>query len=225
VACSYFVLDDNHIANETASQDMKHRRSIQFGAETRAGQSVPPGEGGMPETARNPATGRLPWRRNGTGFVAYPDGDWHQDRYAALRAVTHPGGSGGWGYVVCWGGHQTSGFAATLQDASDAANRAWPEVIAAAAEPSALAVEEARMLAILDDAERGVSIDPGRLRLETADTRTLVTLIAACRNKWEAGFKARRAAETIEPIMNAVSAELFRRRVEEERANGSGGPT
>ena len=82
---------------------------------------------------------RLHWQRDGTGFVAYPEGE---DKPASCARLLHlTAGSWQWAWSVSIGECRRDGMAETVQAASDDANEAWPMVIADAAAVGELAAE------------------------------------------------------------------------------------
>src|SRR5690348_9894407 len=79
------------------------------------------------------AAPRLPWKRNpSSGFIAYPDGEAHPDRFATVAPAINLGGNDIWRWATNYGGARRSGEAATKQDAADAATEAWPSMPAEA---------------------------------------------------------------------------------------------
>ena len=166
----------------------------------------------------DPLSERLHWERDGTGFVAYPEGEDKPTICARLLHVT--GGSWQWSWSVSIGECHRNGMAEIVQAASDEANDAWPMVIADAAAASEQATRRAAMFSALDKIEAGSILGPENFGIEAATGDELLWLIAECRRRWEKTREPDSAPGKIPPlhpgiekVMSAASNELHHRRL------------
>ncbi|XAI96323.1 hypothetical protein [Microcystis phage Mae-JY30] len=149
---------------------------------------------------------RLPWRRatGHRGYVAFPEGEARPERQAVIEF--HPP-SNGWRWRVAYDGAASSGSAATVQSASDAANAAWPAVVADAKRKAAATEWERRHWELIGKIERG-ELPPEHFANAAADYENLMWTMD--RIKPRPGEGAISAG--LQRLVNAISREFFRRR-------------
>ncbi|GHA13201.1 hypothetical protein GCM10007989_04730 [Devosia pacifica] len=148
---------------------------------------------------------RLPWQRSTSGdwFVAYPDD--HPDHAATVRHMPQAVGQEKWQWSVFWEGRFGEfGMAADRQAAADAATEAWHRLIETTKVPRDVVGEIDAMLDRLSQ-----RIPAGLLE---EDTEYLHKVLNQIRVRWETAIRLDRMEPNIKRLMEAVSAELYRRR-------------
>lgn len=151
---------------------------------------------------------RLPWQPHPEGgFIAYPEGMQHRDRYARMQ----PSSSGGYGvysWSVHYDGQSVTDITDDKQRASDAANAAWPRVIEMATKAAARAEWERHTLEMIGKAERG-EIDPHYFANQAAEYENMMWVME--RIKPRPGLR-NTIAVGLQRVVDALSAEFARRR-------------
>lgn len=159
-----------------------------------------------------PKTQRLPWRVNSEsgGFIAYPDGEEHADRFAVIARSSSSGTLETWLWRARYGEAVRYGTAHSKQEAADEVTAVWPSMSEAAAVLEAEAQARDQWLkhiqASIDDG------NAGRLNVAGADTQMLVAANWHLRQELERQLAARAPTNKIESVMAVISAELFARR-------------
>lgn len=152
---------------------------------------------------------RLPWQPHPEGgFVAYPEG-WQAQpqRYGRLTPYLS-GRPGQYSWSVNYDGQAIANLADTKQLASDAANAAWPKVIEMAANAGAKSEWERTTLAMIEKAKRG-EIEPGYFANEAATYENMMWVMEKIKPRNDG---ARVIAAGLQRVVDALSAEFFRRR-------------
>jgi hypothetical protein len=147
---------------------------------------------------------RIQWQRDGKGgFIAYPEGERFKDRFAAIshdKTSSVP-----WQWWISYDAAKKADHAKTMQEASDAANAAWPLMKAEAARLAGIAAEEE---VLATNVRRMVSkgdLPLSIFGIEASSTERLAHIIWLVRD-------ARGLDGPAKPLVEACSAELFRRR-------------
>jgi hypothetical protein len=106
----------------------------------------------------------------------------------------------------------TAGDSNTKQLAADAAREAWPKAVAQAREIERAAKAHQMLRQRLDEIAAGMPYQLTEFNIDSASKEHLTKLTKECRDRWEPAYRAGREVAGIEKLMNAASAELFRRR-------------
>ena len=150
---------------------------------------------------------RLPWEAHPEGgFIAYPEGRQHPNRYARMQRWA-TGQAGSWQWWTNYEGSSISDIADSKQAASDAANRAWPKVIEKARAADRRLTWEATQIEMIARAERG-EIHPAYFANANADYENMMWIMT--RIKPRPGMAAISAG--LQRLVDALSAEFARRR-------------
>lgn len=152
---------------------------------------------------------RLKWIREKDRFAAYPVGHDMSRRGAFIAPNT--GRTGSWTWTAIWDGwFAESGIGETKQEAADAATEAWWRLVGTDI-PRDVETEVAVLVA-----RAPVMPPPNSLFAEDRDY--LVRLSRALASLYAAELKAERLPPAIKNLMENLSAELYRRRINAEVA-------
>lgn len=155
------------------------------------------------------AVQRLKWFREKDRYAAYPVGAEHPRRCVFIWP--NVGRKGSWAWTAVWDGwFSATGISEGKQEAADAATQAWWELVAT---PIPRDVENE--IAVLV-ARAPVMPPPNSLLSE--DREYLVTLNRALATLYAAELRNDRLPQPIKNLMENLSAELYRRRVQAEPA-------
>jgi hypothetical protein len=147
---------------------------------------------------------RLPWQRNPAGgFIAYPEGEHRKDRSAEL--TKHSTGGYSWRWVVHAGAARTGGDAPTQQEGADAAAAVWPAIVAEAERLNTVAAEAERLRTMVQRMCQKGDLSLEVFGIEESATDRLTTIIGLVKDAGGLNGPAK-------PLVEACSAELFRRR-------------
>jgi len=152
---------------------------------------------------------RLPWQPHPEGgFIAYPEG-WREqpERYARLTPYLFAI-PGQYSWSVRYDGQAISDIAPSKQAASDAANLAWPKVIEMAKAAAGKTAWERHTLDMIEKAKRG-EIEPGYFANEAAAYENMMWVMEKIKPRNDG---AQTIAATLQRVVDALSAEFFRRR-------------
>lgn len=145
---------------------------------------------------------RLPWQSFPEGgFIAYPDGEEHRDRFATLSTLIS---SGGWTWTVRSADAVITGYAASKQAAADAATEAWPKVVETACQLAATAARDAQRLAMIDAIADDPDPDLSSFGVEEANYENLMWIMDRIRS--------RARTPGILKLMQALSAQFYKLR-------------
>lgn len=153
---------------------------------------------------------RLKWRREGEGFVAYPLGFIHRDRFAAVQflgnmALGNEHFVPRWRWAVQWPGwFSVQGHDGDKQRCADKATEAWWQAIVTPM-PRDVATE-------IDMIVARILVRPPPNSLIVEDSDYLRRLIQALRLQYEEEMRSETLPEPVRNLMASLSAELFRRR-------------
>jgi hypothetical protein len=147
---------------------------------------------------------RLTWHRDGkTGFVAYPEGEHLKDRRAEIRYDATSATK--WAWFAHYDGARESGAVHDKQTAANRVNERWPVVkrngLVRAAEAAEEAVLETNVRRMMAKGDLPLSV----FEVATADGKRLVRILDLVRAAGGLNGPAK-------PLVEACSAELFRRR-------------
>lgn len=154
---------------------------------------------------------RLKWMRDGDGFVAYPEKPGDKSHMAEIRhQLTMPAGNQ-WQWRVVYDGARQNGYAADRQAASDAANTAWPAARERAREIAAAAAAKVALTELIDRQYVLGTIPLDEFDIAGSTSDRLRQIISIASKHWQM-YRAE-VPPTLEPLISACSAELYRRRV------------
>lgn len=149
-------------------------------------------------------TFRIQWQRDGKGgFIAYPEGENLKGRYAAISYSASS--SVHWQWWVIYDEARRSDHAHTRQGASDAVNQAWPVMKAEAARLAGIAAEEEALATNVRRMMSKGDLPLSIFGIEASPAKRLTHIIWLVRDAGGLDGPAR-------PLVEACSAELFRRR-------------
>ena len=155
------------------------------------------------------ATPRLKWIREKDRFAAYPVG--HDKPRRAAFIWPNTARTGSWAWTTIWDGwFAESGTGETKQEAADAATGAWWRLVATDI-PRDVETEVAVLVA------RALVMPPPN-SLFSEDRDYLVKLNRALAALYAADLRGERLPPPIKNLMENLSAELYRRRINTEIA-------
>jgi|GEM_PF-6546711 len=161
-------------------------------------------------------TDRFKWMRDGPGrFVAYPEGPGFPRRLAEIDYdLTQPQGFQ-WRWRITYDDAVNHGRVADKQAASDQANALWPEMRQQAHARAAEKRAKEEMEAMVDRQVLvgDVPIDAFQLTSSTSD-RLRAIIGHGTRHFVGSGGRPLIIPTRLQPLMDACSAELYRRRVQ-----------
>lgn len=154
---------------------------------------------------------RLPWQRSPSdGFIAYPEGQVHHDRFATVARGIDSGGSKVWRWAARYGAALHTGQARSKQEAADAVTAVWPAMEAAARGVLEGEAAKHRLVQMVDRAEQDG--DPEPFAVTTAPYQELIDVNWHLGQRFDRKRRAGEPTDALERVMGAISAELFRRR-------------
>lgn len=153
---------------------------------------------------------RLPWMRDGDGFVAYPEGPNLLRRIATLKpAASNP--SSRWIWLVEYDLARDSGTAEGKQLAADAATAAWPKNRAKAAELAAAQKRDRDLTELVGRQFMTGNVPLADFEIERSPAKRLEAIIWKARQL----FSGSTIPMNLQPLLAACSAELYRRRIDQ----------
>ena len=162
------------------------------------------------------ATPRLKWQRDLTPetFIAYPHGEDFREVVAKLW-LGSPWGQGRPGWHWSFRFHvfaTTSGFTYDRKLSLEQVNAAWPAIAAEGARRRDAVMARDRMRYRISRVEARGVLTVEEFEIAAQPHEILLFMVKECRDRWQRRWQIGDDCRAVEELMNAVSAELYRRR-------------
>lgn len=155
---------------------------------------------------------RLKWMKDGTGFIAYPEGPQFTGRKAQIHYdVTKPAGSK-WHWIVSYDGASHNGWVEDKQRASDEANRMWAGARQQARELAERKKAGEALKALVDRQALIGDVALEQFDIAGSSSDRLRSIIATANKHFVPGLRVS-IPPNLRPLMEACSAELYQRRI------------